>query len=146
MEIYNSVGQYQCNNCGYIVEIAPVASAGVFATVGMLVLAFWGYFLFVHSRPTDSIITIFLYGAAVLAVLVIVGATLRKNTRNPIVKATAEAPDVSTVSGEHVGKRAILWVEKLGFFAGLIAPLFIIAALLGVAALIGYINYTYFSG
>ena len=81
-----------------------------------------------------------------LAVLLIVGSTLRKNARNPIIKATLEPLDVSTVSGEHVGKRAILWIEKFGFFAGLLAPLFIIAAVLGVATLIGYMNYTYFSG
>ncbi|MDG1286298.1 MAG: hypothetical protein P8P30_01900 [Rickettsiales bacterium] len=42
--------------------------------------------------------------------------------------------------------RLIIGLEKLGFIVGFLAPILLIAAVLGVAALIGYINFTYFSG
>jgi len=44
----------------------------------------------------------------------------------------------------HIAKEPILWIENLSYFSGLLAPLIIVLCVLAGAALIGYVNFTYF--
>ncbi len=146
MQIYNSVFRYKCGNCDNEVELVPTASTGAFACAGALVLAFWGYILFFHGSSTTGAVAITLYGMAVLLLIVMVGCALIKHIRNPIVQTADGEREVPLINERHIGLRPILWLEKLGFFAGLMAPIVIGALVLGAATAIGYVNFTYFSG
>lgn len=146
MEVYNSVYHFKCENCDEEVEIVPIASTGIFASVSIMVLTFWGYILFFHGTGNPGTVTAVVYGIAALAAMGIVGSALKSHIQNPEIRNVSQLQDVPTENSQHIGKRPILWMEKLGFIAGLFAPVIFIGVILGGAALIGYINFTYFSG
>jgi len=144
MQVYNSVIRYKCDNCSAEVDITPAASIGVLTMVGVLAFSFWGWITFGRGGEV-SITSLSLFAAAVIIFSLIAFAPLAKHFRNPLVKAGARNCPPLDAGGDHIAKRPILWVERLGYFAGLLVPVVVILGVLGVAALIGYINFTYFS-
>ncbi len=130
MEIYNSVCEFKCENCKSEVKIIPIASTGILASVGILALAFWGYLLFFHGRQTDSIFAQVIYGGAVLALISIVASALKKHINNPVAMTNQEEQDISIANDQHIGLRPILWLEKLGFLAGMLVPIIVVASIL----------------
>ncbi len=144
LQIYNSVICYKCSKCEKDVELIPLASIGVLLVVGLLALGFWGMILF--SGPGQpGTISLIIFASASLSLFGTTAAQALKHRRYPVSRNNASPPiSLEISSGSHVAKRAILWVEKLGFVAGMLAPIIFIALILGIAAIIGYINFTYF--
>lgn len=145
LQIYNSVIQHVCEGCGGKVEITPPASIGLLITVGLLALGFWYAIMFWGNSHFD-IYTVLMFGVAVVAFAFVTLPPIIKLIKNPeILETSAEDDELPINKGaQHFAKRPILWLERLGMIAGLLAPLIFVAIILGVAALIGYINFTYF--
>lgn len=145
LQIYNSVIQHECEGCGEKVSVTPAASIGILITVGLLALAFWYFILFGRNSFYD-LYTIIAFGVAVAAFLFVTIPPILVHVMNPIAKGiNTEEPNIEITSGEkHIAKRPILWLERLGMIAGMLTPLIFIAIFLGIAALIGYVNYTFF--
>lgn len=143
VQIYNSVTTYKCGRCGNEVEIIPLASTGVLVTIGLLVMAFWGVILFRDGAHAGMIGTA-LYALAGLGLLFTVVSNLRPHWKNPITDRGEVADIAPDCSENHIAKSPLLWLEKRGFIAGLIVPLFVIGLVLGLATLIGYVSFTYF--
>ena len=113
-------------------------------TAGLLVLLFWGYILFRNSNHPDFI-SLSIYGLAIVAFIFVTGPPLLLHVMNPLVNnSDRETPEL-IVKSKHVAMKPIIWLEKLGLLGGMLAPLFLILIVLGAAALIGYVNYTYFN-
>ena len=148
MQIYNSVTTYKCENCGNQVEIIPLASTGMLGTIGLLVMAFWGVILFRDGSHTGMLGSI-LYALAGLALLATLVSNIRPHVKNPIADKgplpDVAPPDIALNKAEsHIAKSPLIWLEKQGLITGLVAPLIAIGLVLGVAALIGYVSFTYF--
>ncbi|MCY0149299.1 hypothetical protein OEG84_23590 [Hoeflea sp. G2-23] len=143
MQIYNSIVHYKCGNCDAEVDITPAASIGVATTVGILALGFWGWVLF-RGSGSPGFIALSLYGVVGLIYFWFTLTPLMKHFRNPLLKHGEPVQTPVDPANAHIARRPILWIESLGYFAGLIAPLIFIICVLGGAALIGYINFTYF--
>lgn len=143
MQIYNSRVNYTCKTCATKVELVPLASIGTIAMVGLLVLGFWGFILF-QGAGYPSGIALGLYGAAIIALVFITGTSLLKHIQNPAIEDNKPSMAFDSASDDGLPKRAVYWLEKFGLLAGLLAPIVVIAGVLGIAALIGYINFTYF--
>lgn len=145
LQIYNSVIQLECEGCGEKVSVTPVASIGILISVGLLALGFWYFILFGHNSYFD-IYTVMAFGVAVAAFLFVTIPTILVHVMNPIAKhQNFEEPDIEITHGEkHIAKRPIIWLERLGMIGGFLAPLIFIAVILGIATLIGYVNFTYF--
>ena len=143
MQIYNSIVHYKCGNCDAEVDITPAASIGVATMVGILALGFWGWILLRGSGSPD-LTTLSLYGAAGLIFFWITLTPLAVNYKNPVLKGGETIGVPVDPKDAHLAKKPILWIENLGYCSGLIAPLIFIVCVLAGAALIGYINFTYF--
>jgi hypothetical protein len=148
MEVYNSVYCYECETCGAKLEIVPLASIGVIITVGLLVLGFCCY-IFFRGDSIELIwhteqLSLAFYCFAVIAWLSVTVVPLSKHLRNPVVRTAPSTNALPIPNDQHMARRPILWLEKMGLVAGLLAPFLLIATVLGVATLIGYVNYTYF--
>lgn len=145
LQIYNSVILHKCDGCGEKVEITPPASIGILITCGVLALGFWYAILFWGNSYFD-IYTVLMFGIAVAAFAFVTLPPIIKLIKNPEIKDTGvDAKELPIDNGaQHFAKRPILWLERLGMIAGLLSPLIFIAIILGVATLIGYINFTYF--
>lgn len=148
MQIYNSVTTFECEHCGNKVEIIPLASTGMLGTVGLLVMAFWGVVLFRDGTHIGMLGTS-LFTLAGLALLATLVSNLRPHVKNPIDGkgrlADDAQPDIMLNEAEsHIAKSPLTWLENMGLIAGLVAPLLVIGLVLGLAAMIGYISFTYF--
>lgn len=143
LQVYNSVIHYECKNCSAGVDITPAASIGVLTMVGILAFSFWGWIIFRRDGVPD-ILALSLFATAVIAFFVIALSPLIKHFQNPVV-TTAAKTDLPVAAGDrHIAKGPILWVENLGYFAGLLVPVIVVLGVLGAATLIGYVNFTYF--
>lgn len=145
LQIYNSVISYECESCGNKVDITPFASIGILMTVGLLVLGFWYYILFGGNSYYDNY-TLVMFGLAVLAFAFVTVPPILLHILNPAVANSTTNQDEVAIEGnkKHIARRPIIWLERLGMIGGLLAPLILIGLVLGVAALIGYINFTFF--
>ena len=143
MKIYNSVVHYKCETCDSKVEIQPLASIGVLIAVGASALAFWGYISFRRSYSAD-IVSVSIYGVAVLAFLFVTVVPLLAHVMNPVVKKVDGELLTIEDDSEHMAKKQIIWLEGFGILGGLIAPFIFALIVLGIAFLIGYINYSFF--
>lgn len=145
LQIYNSVIRHECRNCGEKVSVTPTASIGILITVGLLALGFWYFILFGRNNFYD-LYTVIAFGVAVAAFLFVTIPPILVHVMNPIARTQKlEELNIELTNGEqHIAKRPILWLERLGMVAGLLTPLIFIAVFLGAAALIGYVNYTFF--
>jgi len=143
MQVYNSTIHYKCGNCAAEIDITPAASIGVATTVGILALGFWGWIVFRGSGPVD-LLTLSLYGAAGLVFFWFTLSPLAAHRKNPLLKDGEPVQMSVDPVNAHIAKKPILWIENLGFLSGLIAPLIFVLCVLSGAALIGYVNFTYF--
>lgn len=143
MQVYNSIIHYKCNNCDAELDITPLASIGVVTMVGILALGFWGLILSRGSGAPGTLV-LGLYGAAVVALLLVTGLPIIKHLQNPVMKNGMQSQMSVTSTDAHIFKEPIIWIEKFGYVAGLFAPLVIVLCVLGGAALIGYVRFTYF--
>ncbi len=142
MEIYNSVYIFKCENCRHEVELEPSASIGSKISLG-LVLAFvvWGIFYFdQYNTATDwvifAVVVSFLPGLALYQ--------LWKREKYPVVEGGENVEPLELSPTQAITKKPVLWLEGLGMLGGLLAPLLFIIAFLGVAAIIGFINFSFF--
>jgi DNA-directed RNA polymerase subunit RPC12/RpoP len=143
LQIYNSVVHYKCSECEAEVDLTPIASIGVLTMVGTLAIAFWGFILFTGAVPPGWI-ALTLFGLAILALGFVTLAPALAHHQNPVVKSDVPAELPVDNKGSHIARRPIIWIERFGFLAGLLAPLLLIFGVLAIATLIGYINYTFF--
>lgn len=143
LEIYNSVIRHECSACGAQVDITPPASIGVITTVSVLALAILGFLVFSGPVPPGWIGLSF-FALAILGVAYVTIVPAWVHVQNPIVEDETVAEPPLENSDHHAAKGVILWVERLGVLGGMLAPLLLIVVVLGVATLIGYVNFTYF--
>ena len=141
--IFNSAVHYRCGACDTEIDLTPLASIGVKTTVGALAIVFWGVISF-HGNSQPGPIALILLGSAVMALGFITIVPALAHYKNPPVKSGPRLDIAVSQQGNHVVKRLIIWIEKFGFLAGLFAPLFVIIGILAAAALIGFVNFTYF--
>jgi uncharacterized membrane protein YidH (DUF202 family) len=141
--IFNSAVHYKCDACDNEIDLTPLASIGVVTTVGALAIVFWSVILF-HGNSQPGPIALTLLGLAVLALGFITIVPALAHFKNPPVKSDRRLDIPVSQQGNLVAKRLIIWIEKFGFFAGLFAPLLVIIGILAAAALIGFVNFTYF--
>jgi hypothetical protein len=143
LQIYNSVVHYKCSECEAEVDLTPVASIGVVTMVGALAIAFWGFILFTDAVPPGWI-ALSLFGLAIVALGFVTLGPALAHRRNPVVKSDSRAELPVDNKDSHIARRPIIWIERFGFLAGLLAPLLLIFSVLAIATLIGYVNFTYF--
>ncbi len=143
MSAFSTSVRYKCDECDFEIDITPTGSIGVLTTVCLLVLGFWGMILFRNSHNYD-LITISVYAIAVLAFGFVTIVPALSHLFYPKVKSEPKVDLETANADKHIGKGAIIWIEGMGFLAGLLAPLLLIAIVLFIAFLIGYVNYTYF--
>jgi hypothetical protein len=143
MQIYHSVYHYECNSCGQKLDMVPVASIGTGVATGGIALAFWGAILF-HGAGTPSLMALGVYGTAILALAAIWVPQILKYRQCPAVHGQHEIGNIKSSAPTHLAARLIMVIERMGALAGFAAPIVIIVVILGAAALIGYINFTYF--
>lgn len=143
MSVYSTSVRYKCDECDFEIDITPTGSIGVLSTVCILVLGFWWMILFRNTANND-LITIIVYGIAVLAFGFVTIVPALAHLLYPKVKSKPDVELQTNNADKHIAKGLIIWIEGLGFLAGLLAPLLLIAVVLFIAFLIGYVNFTYF--
>ncbi|TLP67088.1 hypothetical protein FEE96_07000 [Parasedimentitalea maritima] len=143
MQIYHSVYRYKCQSCGEDLEMVPLAGVGIEMTVGALALGFWGMILF-HGAGSPGWLALGLLSGASLLYAFLAFSKLVTYWRYPVVASATVAAELTHLPTKHIGDRLMAGLEKLGFLAGLLAPLLFIGVILGIAFLIGYVNFTYF--
>ncbi len=143
MQIYNSVVHYKCSKCATEVDITPMGSIGVTVTVGLMALGFWGYVLFSDFNSPGSVaVTIFALAIAALAWITLMPLIMHLHYPISRLREAPRTPKLDTRG--HIGAKLILLIEGFGLIGGLLAPIVFAVTFLGIAALIGYINFTYF--
>ncbi len=144
MEIYNSVYSYKCTNCQHEVELVPPGSLGVQTTIGLLfAVAIWFLFMDDHGSWPGPVQIVVLAGVvSVLPLMTIF--QLRKHRQYPLVERDAKPKHLDVEETANITKKPVMWIESLGFLGGVLAPILLIIVVLVVAALIGYINFTFF--
>lgn len=143
MQVCSSVIRYKCSNCAAEINITPMASIGVFTMVGILAFSFWSWILFGGSGAPGYLALSLLGGAGIVFFLIIL-ASLAKHFLNPSIDSGGQGHLPEDTGDEHIARKPILFVERLGYFSGLLIPLAVIIGVLGMATLIGYINFTFF--
>lgn len=143
MSATNSTTRYECNNCAYKVDLIPPGSLGVQLAIYAIVSVFLWFIFFTGPGP-NSLFSVVVFGVSMAILPAISVSGLWKNHANPEVP-DSPGTDVHDLKAEtHMLKGPIDWIERRNALVGLIAPIVLIAAVLGVAALIGFINFTYF--
>lgn len=139
---FNTVVQYQCSNCQSALSLTPAGSIGAVTTVGVLGLIFWAVILLRGDGSPDSLAWT-VYGAAVAALLWITAIPAFVSLKNPPVQSGEQA-DVAFEPPSDFVQKIVILVERVGFLAGLLMPIVVVGVVLSFAALIGFINFTYF--
>lgn len=142
-EPYNTVVGYLCQNCGRKIDIVPAFSVGSGLAIAWAVLGFW-YFVFFHNSVYNSTLSISLYAGAVVTVVLVWGPECLRHWMNPVAKGGDAVEVKLEKEGRGSVTSALIWCERFGFLGGLIAPVVFASVFLGVAAILGLINYTYF--
>ncbi|MEP2717027.1 hypothetical protein [Pseudophaeobacter sp.] len=142
MGVYSSIYCYSCNSCDSAVQLKPKASIGVDITVGGLALGFW-WIILNHGSGSPSTIELAIMGIALLAYAWLWVPEAAKHWLYPAEENSDDVTDVS-LPQEKGFNRAVGRFEVVGLLGGLLAPIVLIVAVLGVATIIGYINYSFF--
>lgn len=142
MELYNSVYKFECSNCGEKVDIVPQGSIAMQFTVSALFAGFV-WFVFMEGGQNGWIDYI-AYSMVVLALPIMSAMQLQTHYDNPVVDKQAKKVHLTMEKSASLTQKPVTFVENLGFLAGLLAPLLVIAVVLGIAAAIGYVNFTFF--
>jgi hypothetical protein len=145
LEIYNSVISYQCDTCAKEVKITPLGSIGTLITVGLLAIGIIAYMqLSGVGKPT--IWDYAIVGFSIVCLAAITVPPLLTHQRFPVIPSDISVDELPTDddSSKHMFAKIIVAIEGLGFLFGMLAPILFIAAVLGVATLIGYANYLWF--
>jgi hypothetical protein len=143
MKLYNSVYHYECRSCGASLDLVPPASIGFGMTVGVIVLAFWAFILF-HGSSSPGVWALIVYFIACCGLAAVWLPEALKYRLYPVVLSGLSVDDFHAHGSNNYAAKMITLIEKLGFLAGLMAPIAIILGVLGLAALIGYVNFTFF--
>ena len=139
--IYNSTISYKCTNCGDEIELVPLGSLGVQMCIYLL-LALIVWFIFIGNNASTNSVIIFVLLMSIMPVTVLFG--ISKHLKGPkIANGENVNIDVGGAKG-NIFKKPINWVERKNFVVGLLSPLIFIGLILGIAAIIGYINFTFF--
>ena len=151
MEIYNSVYAYKCSNCQHEVELEPYGSMGFQITMGLLFAPIiWFMFMDDHGNwPSldnlPSVVEAIILLAIVLFFPILTFFEMRKHARYPLVDASAARDHFEMAPTKAITKKPVMWIETFGILGGMLAPIFMIIVVLGIAALLGYINFTFFN-
>lgn len=140
MEIYNSVYEYSCENCGEAVRLLPAASIGIRITVGGLALAFW-WIIINHGSGAPGTLAIATMGIAFIAYMWL---WLPEIIKYQLYRADSNAEEVRLEAPDRGWGWVIRNLEVFGLLGGLLTPVIVIAGILSLAALVGYINFTFF--
>lgn len=143
MKIFNSVYHCKCQNCGSSVDLVPPASIGLGVMVGLSVLVFWAFVLFHGSgSPGFWALTIYLVACCALAAVWVPEGL--KYWLFPAAPDELAVTDIQASGSNYFVARMVALIEKMGFLSGLIVPVAFILGVLGVASLIGYVNFIFF--
>lgn len=142
MEIFNFVYTYRCETCGEAARLLPAASIGVRVTVGGLALAFW-WIVLNHGSGSPGTLAKAAMGIALIAY---VWLWLPEILKHWLYHAVSNSEEIrlETDAPESGLGQIIQKLEAFGMLGGLVAPIVLIAGILGLASLVGYINFTYF--
>lgn len=144
LEIYNSVVSYRCNTCSKIIKITPMGSIGTLFSVGVLAVFIIAYLqLSGAGRPGWGDYAIVLFSVLFLAAIIV--PPLLKHRCYPTMPSERHVElSVNDEVPKHMVAKLIYAIEWFGFLNGMLAPILFIAGVLGIAALIGYINFLFF--
>jgi len=151
MEIYNSVYAYKCSNCQHEVELEPYGSLGFQITLGLLfVPVVWFLFMDDHGdwpswSNMPTLIETLILLAIVLFFPMLTFFEMRKHARYPLVDSDGPREHFDLAPSKAITKAPVMWIEKFGILGGMLAPILIIIVVLGLAVLLGYINFTFFN-
>lgn len=143
MDFYNSVYHYKCSKCEHEVELVPLASIGVQITIGLLV-AIVVWFIFFTKNSSHDLLNLILFFAVMSIVPGMALYQLWKHYSYGVVDYSKTRTHMDVDETKNITKSPVVWVEKFGFLGGLLAPIALIVVVLGTAAVIGFINFTYF--
>ena len=145
LEIYNSVISYQCDTCEKEVKITPLGSIGTLLTVGLLAIGIIAYLqLSGIGQPTIGDYAIVVFSMICLAAITV--PPLLKHQCFPVIPSDipVDGLPIDDDASKHMFAKIIFAIEGFGFLFGMLAPILLIAGVLGIAALIGYANYLWF--
>ena len=142
MEPYNSVYHYKCSNCQHEVKLTPPASSGMQLSVGLMAAAAVWIIFFGDNMPKLSSLAIYLVAMGVVPVMALY--KLWKHFSYRVVDSSAGPAKMEVDDTKKIPKSPIVWVEKRGLLGGFLMPVLLVMVVLGTAALLGYINYTFF--
>jgi len=141
---------YRCSSCDAVAEIRSLSQAGFMAALGALVLTV--VTLIAVQGPgywdMNDYLLYLLFVCAVFGVPVyfLLPHWLYPVTGEAETTATnVDFEDESFIEGySDPIQRGIIKLERHGFWRGFFTPIIFIVLFLGTAAIIGYINFTYF--
>lgn len=142
MEPYNSVYHYKCSNCQHEVELVPPASSGMQLSIGLMVAAAVWFIFFGDNMPKLSSLAIYLVVMGIVPGMALYN--LWKQYSYGIVDNNMSPAEMEVDDTKKIPKSPIVWVEKRGLLGGFLVPVVLVIVVLGAAAILGYINYTYF--
>lgn len=143
MSATNSTTRYECTNCAFKVDLIPSGSLGVQLTVFSVVAMFLWFIFFTGPGP-NSLLSVVAFWAAMAILPAMSVSGLWKNYKNPEIQGSHRKEIDDPKADKHILKRPIEWIERRHTLVGLMAPLVLIAGILGLAAIVGFINFTYF--
>lgn len=143
MSATNSTTRYECSNCAYKVDLIPPGSLGVQLTVYFIISVFLWFIFFTGPGP-NSLFSVIIFWAVMAILPAISVSELWKNHCNPEVQDSSRKDIDDHKANKHLLKGPIDWIERRNTLVGLMAPILLIAVVLGLAALVGFINFTYF--
>lgn len=145
LEIYNSVISYQCDTCSKEIKITPMGSTGMLITVGIIAIGILAY-LQLSGSGQPGLLNYAIVAFTIICLAAITVPQLLTHQRYPILHAeNTHELQINNEFSKHILAKPISLIERLGFLFGLLAPVLFIACVLGGAALIGYINFTFFN-
>jgi len=141
---------YKCPACDHTVEIKALSQAGFMAAVGAVILAFITFIMVEDPMPWE--VSDYLWYLFFVALVFFVPVlTFHPHWKHPVTgeaetsSAKVDFEDESYIEDfKDPVQRSIIKLEKHGFWRGLLTPIIFIVLFLGAAAVIGFINYTFF--
>lgn len=141
---------YICPACDATVEMKSLSQAGLILTVGSILLAIVTFISTEGPLPWDMG-DYLLYMGLVILVFYMPANILYPYWRHPVTGEKNISTANASVEDEEFIKnfkdpmqRGIIRFERFGFLGGILIPILFIAVILGMATVIGMINFYYF--
>lgn len=141
---------YKCPACEHTVEIKSLSQAGLMSALGAVILSVITFIMVEDPMAWDVSDTLWYLFFLALILLVPVSILL-PHWAHPVTGeqettlANVDFNDEGFIEDfKDPVQRSIIKLEKHGFWRGFLTPIIFIVLFLGAAAIIGYINFTYF--